>query len=177
MPIALKLVILVLVMVAGCSALNPSDGNGSVYSPPFKQGRKFFVSQAFLGSKTHNNPLNYYAVDLVMPRGEPVCAARSGWVEEVHDNPQSTYVRIAERNDRLNDYQHLLPGSVSVVKGQYVTDGECFAKVGNSGISTGEHLHFAVLVIHGDQWVSAPFKFIHADGQSREPVYLQSIRH
>lgn len=44
---------------------------------------------------------------------------------------------------------HLAPGSVPVALGQEVSRGEVVGLVGNSGLSTGTHLHFAVVTEAG----------------------------
>ena len=41
-------------------------------------------------------------------------------------------------------YMHLLKGSLKVAKGQRVTEGDLIAKLGNTGASTGPHLHFEI---------------------------------
>lgn len=42
-------------------------------------------------------------------------------------------------------YEHLQPGSLQVKVGDHVKSGEVLAKLGNTGPSTGAHLHFALL--------------------------------
>lgn len=43
-----------------------------------------------------------------------------------------------------SSYMHLSKGSLKVAKGQQVTEGQLIAKSGNSGASTGPHLHFEI---------------------------------
>jgi murein DD-endopeptidase MepM/ murein hydrolase activator NlpD len=42
-------------------------------------------------------------------------------------------------------YQHLSPGSAGVARGQYVRKGQLIGYSGNSGNSSGRHLHLAVI--------------------------------
>lgn len=41
-------------------------------------------------------------------------------------------------------YYHLQPGSIGVRKGEHVKTGQLIGKLGNSGNSTGPHLHFGL---------------------------------
>lgn len=41
-------------------------------------------------------------------------------------------------------YMHLLKGSLKIKKGDRVVEGQLIAKSGNSGASTGPHLHFEI---------------------------------
>jgi len=43
-----------------------------------------------------------------------------------------------------SSYMHLNKGSLKVIKGETVTEGQLIAKSGNSGASTGPHLHFEI---------------------------------
>ena len=165
----------------GCAKPAPSVYE---FTPPISKSKKFIVSQGFGGQKTHQNSLNFYAVDLVMPTGEPVCAVRDGRVHSLRDsdnrpvspNRRANFVRILHGDGSVGDYQHLKNSSVSVQVGQKVKQGECFAQVGNTGISTGPHLHFALLVNSGGHFVSVPFKFIAPDGTRYTPKYLDWVR-
>ena len=53
------------------------------YYPPFPLGMEFPISQGFDGDTTHKEPPNQYAVDIVMPVGTPILAARSGRVMDM----------------------------------------------------------------------------------------------
>lgn len=43
-----------------------------------------------------------------------------------------------------SSYMHLKEGSLKVAKGDQVTEGQLIAKSGNTGASTGPHLHFEI---------------------------------
>lgn len=154
------------------------------FTPPISKSKKFIVSQGFGGRKTHQDSLNFYAVDLVMPAGEPVCAVQNGRVHSLRDsdngsvsrNKRANFVRIIHADGLVADYQHLKNGSVFVEMGQRIQQGECFAQVGSTGISTGPHLHFALLKNSGGSFVSMPFKFIAPDGTRYTPKYLDWVR-
>jgi murein DD-endopeptidase MepM/ murein hydrolase activator NlpD len=42
-------------------------------------------------------------------------------------------------------YAHLVPGSVRVRRGERVREGQVLGRLGNSGSSTGPHLHFQLM--------------------------------
>ncbi|MGV6851350.1 MAG: hypothetical protein ACWA5R_04110, partial [bacterium] len=56
-----------------------------VYQPPIPIGKRYLISQGFFGSYTHSTAINVYAVDLTMPEGSSVCAARTGKVHSFRD--------------------------------------------------------------------------------------------
>ena len=148
---------------------------GAVH-PPFLQGKRFLVSQAFNNDQTHTGLLNRYAVDLVMPSGEPVCAVAAGKVVAIKKHGKgSHYVRIQHTTGFISDYQHLLTGSIQVKTGDKVSLGKCFAKVGATGSTAGPHLHFAMLLNVAGVYVSKPFKFISPNSTSYTPRYLEWV--
>jgi murein DD-endopeptidase MepM/ murein hydrolase activator NlpD len=55
-------------------------------------------------------------------------------------------------------YAHLQPESVIVRPGQRVNTGQRLGASGNTGFSTGPHLHFALQVNRGMELVSIPFR-------------------
>lgn len=84
-------------------------------------------------------------VDLAVPIGTPVLSAREGVVTRVTEDERSgRYVVIDHPGGVRTAYCHL--SEVDVVEGQSVTRGQVFARSGNSGRSTGPHLHFVVRV-------------------------------
>ena len=58
----------------------PQPVTDSVLLPPFPADQEFPISQGFKGERTHTSPDSEYAVDIVMPIGTPVLAARDGVV-------------------------------------------------------------------------------------------------
>lgn len=54
-------------------------------------------------------------------------------------------------------YAHLKTGSGVVGPGQHVKAGQLLALSGNTGYSTGPHLHFAVQRNDGTRLISIPF--------------------
>lgn len=158
--------------------------NAPSYFAPFEIGKRFMVSQGFNGQETHTNLINRYAVDLVMPQGEAVCATQTGEVIDLYDGQgwfstdyrNASYVRIQHANQRVSDYQHLLPGSITVKVGQMLEAHQCFAQVGATGNTTGPHLHFAVLEEKNGELISVSFKFIDPQGRAYTPEYLQWVR-
>jgi murein DD-endopeptidase MepM/ murein hydrolase activator NlpD len=84
-------------------------------------------------------------IDLAAPYGTPVVAPAAGVVERV--TVQTGYGNVLEidhGNGVETKYAHL--SRIEVHVGQHVTRGQPIAAVGNSGLSTGPHLHYEVHV-------------------------------
>lgn len=88
------------------------------------------------------------AIDYGVPAGTPVYAAADGVVIKTANLTTSygTYVVIQHANGLQTWYAHGTSGSICVSKGQTVSRGQQIMKSGNSGHSTGAHLHFEVRV-------------------------------
>lgn len=130
---------------------------------------RFMISQAFNGDYSHNLPGNRYAIDIAMPEGTPVVAAKSGTVLDMRDtydghstNPadrgKTNYIRLLHADGTMTLYAHLKTKSGVVKPGQMVSAGQIMAQSGNTGYSTGPHLHFAVQHNDGKRLVSIPFE-------------------
>lgn len=80
--------------------------------------------------------------------GKLVLAAESGTVELVKFSNRSygNQVIINHGNGVKTRYAHMLDGSISVSVGQRVSRGQPIGRVGNTGNSSGAHLHFEVIV-------------------------------
>lgn len=82
-------------------------------------------------------------IDIGMPVGTEVTASDGGEVVfSGYDNAMGNYVDIKHSNGYVTRYQHL--SSYGVLKGEKVKKGQYIASSGNTGNSTGPHLHFAV---------------------------------
>ncbi len=135
------------------------------YPLPWRGG-PFRLTQGANGQYSHFTPKGRYAVDIAMPEGTPIVAARGGVVVKTENsqngrgnNPSGNYVRILHDDGTMGVYLHLMQGSVSVSEGQHVTAGSQIARSGNTGNSTGPHLHFVVQRNVGLALESIPFDF------------------
>ena len=138
----------------------------STLRPPF--AGSFLISQAFNGGYSHNLPGNRYAMDIAMPVGTPVLAAKGGTVLDMRDShdghstnlqdrAKTNYVRLLHADGTMTLYAHLKAHSGTVRPGQPVKAGQLLALSGNTGYSTGPHLHFSVQRNDGARLVSIPF--------------------
>lgn len=86
------------------------------------------------------------AIDYAVPEGTPVYAAAAGVVMSTANLSGSygTYVVIRHANGLQSYYAHGTYGSICVSPGQTVAKGQQIMKSGNTGNSTGAHLHFEV---------------------------------
>lgn len=83
-------------------------------------------------------------LDLALSSGSQVKAAEAGYVAKVTKNNKwyGHYVMIIHNNNLSTLYAHL--SGINVAVDQYVTKGQVIAASGNSGFSSGPHLHFEV---------------------------------
>ena len=86
------------------------------------------------------------AIDYGISVGTPVYAAADGVVLTTNNLTTSygTYVVIQHANGLQTWYAHGTPGSICVSPGESVVQGQMIMKSGNSGNSSGAHLHFEV---------------------------------
>ena len=87
--------------------------------------------------------------DITAAEGTPVVAPYAGTVEFVRFQRTGAgwYVVLdGDGEDRDYVFMHLRAGSILVAPGQAVSAGQPIAQVGNTGSSTGPHLHFEIWV-------------------------------
>ncbi len=152
------------------------------YLVPYSAGRDFPVTQAYPDAYTHQTLDSVYAVDIAMPVGTNVLAARSGTVFEVasdhyrggldmlHDGENANVVRIVHDDGTLAVYAHLNWNSIRVKPGDRVKAGQYIADSGNTGFTSGPHLHFAVQRNAGLKIESLPVVFKGANSASIVPA-------
>jgi len=87
---------------------------------------------------------NHKGVDLAAPYGSAILASAAGVVTtSTYSKSAGNYIVIAHGNGISTVYMHCSALLVSV--GETVEQGEKIAKVGSTGYSTGNHLHFGVI--------------------------------
>jgi murein DD-endopeptidase MepM/ murein hydrolase activator NlpD len=86
-------------------------------------------------------------VDWAAPSGTPILAAGDGTIElaERHGG-YGNYIRIRHANGFATAYGHLTRFASGSKPGAQVKQGQIIGFVGSTGMSTGPHLHFEVLV-------------------------------
>jgi hypothetical protein len=151
------------------------------YRLPYAVATQHSVSQAHPELITHLDPSSQHAIDFEMPVGTGVHAARGGTVmdvaadyyraapETVDPDAPANIVRVLHDDGTMGLYGHLQLHSIRVVPGQHVDRGEYIADSGNTGFTTGPHLHFAVQRNDQGRIVSVPVQFAALDG-SGAPV-------
>lgn len=135
-------------------------------SIPFEAGFIANITQSFHGYYSHNGVM-LYAVDFPVDENTTIAAALPGVVIEVVEHHtggcpsadcvnQSNYVIIDHGDSTFGMYAHLTYNGVLVDVGDIVHQGQPIALSGNTGWSTGPHLHFEVKDIYGQ---SMPVRF------------------
>lgn len=139
------------------------------YRMPFGGDSERPLGQGVGGRYSHNGP-GRYSFDFSMPWGTPVLAARSGKVIAVRDGSISSgamrrfydkanAVEVLHADGTIATYAHLRRGAI-VEEGQWVSTGEPVGLSGDTGFSTGPHLHFMVWRRTADlQWTTVPIRF------------------
>ena len=132
----------------GSSSSGSSSSGGSSTSGTSNPGG--FIRPVNGGTVTCNGRYSsgkfHGAIDYGVNVGTLVYAAADGVVLTTNNLTTSygTYVVIQHANGLQTWYAHGTPGSICVSPGQSVSQGQMIMKSGNSGNSSGAHLHFEV---------------------------------
>jgi murein DD-endopeptidase MepM/ murein hydrolase activator NlpD len=145
-------------MRAACLALGllwvASAAAEVLYRLPWGDGLSFMFTQVPGGRvTTHFTKATLHAVDISMPEGMPVVAARDGVVDTVymHQGPsdealtyEGNFIRVRHVDGTAAIYAHLKHGGVAVAAGDKIAAGQLLGYSGGSGDVDAPHLHFAV---------------------------------
>jgi len=147
-------------MKAACLAIGflwaAIAGAETTYRLPWGDGLSFTLTQAPGGTiTTHFTKATVHAIDIAMPIGIAIVAARSGIVEATEDHHgaspeeepltyEGNFVRVRHVDGTAATYAHLKHRTVAVALGQAVEAGQWLGYSGASGDVQEPHLHFAV---------------------------------
>ena len=88
-----------------------------------------------------NASTNHAGIDIAVPVGSSVMAAASGVVSAAgYNSARGNFIEVAFGSGNKAIYQHL--SNIGVKVGENVSAGQKIGLTGNSGVSTGAHLHF-----------------------------------
>jgi murein DD-endopeptidase MepM/ murein hydrolase activator NlpD len=134
------------------------DGMLDYYDETGKSAKKFLVrkpvAEAVMTSPfgwrvhplTHTSEL-HSGVDWAAPFGTPIFAAGNGTIEEIGPRGgYGKYVRIKHADGYETAYGHMSAFARGLEIGSRVRQGQVIGFVGSTGVSTGSHCHFEILV-------------------------------
>jgi murein DD-endopeptidase MepM/ murein hydrolase activator NlpD len=136
----------------------PDDGVVDYYDETGKSAKKFLVRKPVgvgimrsgFGSRHH--PILGYTkmhtgVDWSAPMGTPIFASGNGTVEKVGwESGYGKYIRLRHANGYETAYGHMTAYARGMAEGVRVRQGQVIGFVGSTGLSTGAHVHYEILV-------------------------------
>jgi murein DD-endopeptidase MepM/ murein hydrolase activator NlpD len=134
------------------------DGTYDYYDETGKSAKKFLVRKPVpigimrSGFGERNHPLLHYmkvhtGVDWAAPFGTPIFAAGNGTIDEIGiKGGYGKYVRIRHANGYQTAYGHMTAFARGLDVGSRVRQGQIIGFVGSTGLSTGSHVHYEILV-------------------------------
>jgi len=134
------------------------DGVYDYYDESGKSAKKFLVRKPVpvgvetspFGWRTH--PMLHISemhtgVDWAAPMGTPIFAAGNGSIEEIGvKGGYGKYVRIRHADGYETAYGHMTAFARGLQVGSRIRQGQVIGFVGSTGLSTGAHVHFEILV-------------------------------
>jgi len=152
------------------------------YLLPYRHGKRVRIGQGNNGSGTHTG-IN--AIDFNLEIGDSVYAARSGLVTEVKENSNTggnaprfesygNFIKVYHDDGTLGSYVHLKQNGSLVQKGDEIEKGQLIGISGNTGWSSGPHLHFMVTQNRNFQSTTLPIKFLNYKNELFIPLESKS---
>lgn len=136
----------------------PDDSIVDFYDETGKSAKKFLVRKPVnnaimrsgFGGRRH--PILGYVkmhtgVDWATPYGTPIFASGNGVIEKVGwEGGYGKYIRIKHNNGYETAYGHMSAFAKGMEPGKRVRQGQVIGFVGSTGMSTGAHVHYEILV-------------------------------
>ena len=136
----------------------PDDNTVDFYDENGRSTRKFLLRKPIaegeltspFGMRFH--PLLHFSrmhtgVDWAAPAGTPIFAAGNGAVIKAQwDTGYGRRVEIQHANGYVTTYNHMSGFGRGIADGVHVTQGQIVGYLGDTGLSTGPHLHYEVII-------------------------------
>jgi hypothetical protein len=152
------------------------------YFLPYEEGKEFTLDQGYGGSFSHYLANKQNALDFNLPVGTLITASRSGVVVSVKDDSDKhgksikyisygNFITIYHGDGTFSDYYHIQKDGSKVKIGDTVSAGQVIALSGNTGWTSGPHLHFQVYKYSENmEMKTIKTKFLQEDGKL---IYLK----
>ena len=136
----------------------PDDGLVDFYDPNGRSTRKFLVRSPILNAKITSgfglrfHPILGYTrphtgVDFAAPIGTPIFASGNGTIVKAGwDSGYGRRIEIQHANGYVTTYNHMSGFARGATEGARVKQGQTIGYLGQTGLATGPHLHYEVLV-------------------------------
>ena len=151
------------------------------YILPYKIGKEYEVLQVENGNFSHSGT---NAIDIAMPEGAVISAARGGLVVAVEESNSEScleerckefgnFITIYHEEAGLfTHYVHLMQNGALVEIGDSIIAGQEIALSGNTGYSAEPHLHFEVFQQIWDKTITHRVGFV----TSEDPDLLEFLK-
>jgi murein DD-endopeptidase MepM/ murein hydrolase activator NlpD len=136
----------------------PDDGLVDYYDQDGRSTRKFLVRMPIVGGRFTSgfgmrfHPiLGYYrphtGVDWAAPAGTPIFAAGNGTIVKAEwDSGYGRRIEIQHANGYITTYNHMSGFARGAIEGAHVRQGQVIGYLGQTGLATGPHLHYEIIV-------------------------------
>jgi murein DD-endopeptidase MepM/ murein hydrolase activator NlpD len=134
------------------------DGVVDYYDESGKSAKKFLVRKPVAdgimrsGFGVRKHPVLGYTrahtgVDWAAPIGTPIYASGNGTIEKMGwEGGYGRYIRMRHANGYETAYGHMSAFAKGVDVGKNVRQGQIIGFVGSTGLSTGPHLHYEIII-------------------------------
>ncbi|HUB65575.1 MAG TPA: M23 family metallopeptidase [Methylocella sp.] len=136
----------------------PDDGLIDYYDQDGRSSRKFLVRMPLIGGRFTSgfglrfHPILGYSrphtgVDWAAPIGTPIFAAGNGTIIKAGwDAGYGRRIEIQHANGYITTYNHMSGFARGATEGAHVRQGQVIGYLGQTGLATGPHLHYEILV-------------------------------
>jgi murein DD-endopeptidase MepM/ murein hydrolase activator NlpD len=136
----------------------PDDGLIDYYDQDGRSTRKFLVRMPIIGGRYTSgfgmrfHPILGYSrphtgVDWAEPIGTPIFAAGNGTIIKAEwDSGYGRRIEVQHANGYITTYNHLSGFARGAREGAHVRQGQVIGYLGETGLATGPHLHYEILV-------------------------------